>query len=56
VPENEVLAKFIRHNLCVGIQEVRESGIDPTSGAKQRGIAFVVHFGPSVWRGQFMRG
>jgi transposase len=30
--KNETLAKFICHNICCVIQEMHESGIDPTFG------------------------
>lgn len=34
--KNETLAKFICHNICCTIQEMHESGIDPTCWAETR--------------------
>jgi hypothetical protein len=33
--KNETLCKFIAHNICCTIQEMHESGIDPTCWAEQ---------------------
>jgi hypothetical protein len=36
--KNETLAKFICHNLCVVIQEMHESGVDPTCWSEWQAV------------------